>query len=90
MRVATVAELAAAVRGRRTELGWSQGDLARRARVSRLWVNEFETGKETASLATVLRVLDALGLTLSAAPEAEMAPGAGVDLDELLEAYRNG
>ncbi len=90
MRVATVAELAAAVRGRRLELGWSQGELARQARVSRLWVNEFETGKETASLATVLKVFDALGLTLTATLDADRTPGAGVDLDEHLRAYRNG
>ena len=92
MRISTIADLAAAVRGRRTELGWSQGDLAKRAAVSRQWVNEFEAGKGTAAIATVLRVLDALGLDLRTDESAVNDPtnGDAVDLDALLEGYRRG
>ena len=92
MRIATIANLAATVRGRRTELGWSQGDLAKRAAVSRQWVNEFERGKGTAAIATVLRVLDALGLDLKtdvSGPD-ERTNGDTVNLDELLAEYRRG
>lgn len=68
MRLDTIAEVAAAVRGRRAELGLSQDDLARRAYVSRKWVVELENGKATAELGLVLRVLDALELTVEASP----------------------
>lgn len=92
MRVATIADLAATVRGRRMQLGWSQGELAKRAAVSRQWVNEFEAGKETAAIATVLRVLDALGLDLTTDASAadDATTGDAIDLDTLLEGYRRG
>lgn len=90
MRVASVRDLAAAVRGRRKDLGMSQGELATRAGVSRKWVYEFEAGKPAAELALILRVLDALGLALELAPGAA-AGGRGeaaVDLDALLDEHR--
>lgn len=88
MRLTTIAGLAALVRGRRLDLGWSQGDLARRASVSRKWINEFESGKETAAIATVLKVLDALGIKLdtSTGNEQDFARG-DVDLDAVLKNY---
>lgn len=65
MRLASVADFAAAVRGRRVDLDLSQGDLAERAGVSRRWVNQFEAGgRATAEVGTILRVLDALSLGL--------------------------
>ena len=92
MRITTVSGLAATVRGRRQQLGWSQGDLAARARVSRQWVNEFERGKETAAVGTVLRVLDALGLRLSteAATRDPASADGEIDLDAHLDALRHG
>jgi HTH-type transcriptional regulator/antitoxin HipB len=96
VRLTSIADIAAAVRGRRMDLGISQGTLAKRAGVSRRWVNQFEGGgRTTAEVGTILRVLDALGLDLQvgAAPGAtddgEPATG-GVNLDVLLDDLRRG
>jgi HTH-type transcriptional regulator/antitoxin HipB len=62
MRVRTPKDWGAAIRARRRELGLDQATLARRARVSRVWVNQVEAGKPGASLGLVLRALSALGL----------------------------
>lgn len=90
----SIRDIAAAVRGRRHALGLSQADVARRAGVSRQWVSEFESGKPTAELRLVIRLLDALGLYLSlderdARARESRAPGSrAVDLDALLDEYR--
>ena len=93
MKLNSVQDLAAAVRGRRLALGLSQGNLALRAGVSRDWVNYFEGGKPTVELAHVLRVLDALGLRLDldeGGPRRDALPESGpVDLDDLLQEYRD-
>lgn len=95
MRLTSIADIAAAVRGRRMDLGLSQGDLAERAGVSRRWVNQFEAGgRTTAEVGTILRVLDALGLDLQVeaqgwTDDSEPAPG-GVNLDVLLDDLRRG
>lgn len=94
MRVRTVRDLAVAIRGRRTDLGLNQAELARRAGVSRKWVYEFEAGKPTAELALVIRVLEELGLDVevSASTAAHPTPPAGVavvDLDALLDEHRD-
>ncbi|MGH2928488.1 MAG: helix-turn-helix domain-containing protein, partial [Solirubrobacteraceae bacterium] len=75
-------------------LGLSQAEVARRARVSRQWISEFESGKPTAELALVIRLLDALGLYLSLEPrgttgEAQSPLVATVDLDALLDKHRD-
>lgn len=88
MTVHSIRDLAAAVRGRRKDLGISQAELAGRAGVSRKWIYEFEAGKPTAEFGLLLRVLDELDLELavrSKAPDA--ARDDGVDLDELLDEY---
>ena len=86
--ILTINDVANAVRGRRAELRLSQEDLAKRARVSRKWVNEFEAGKPTAELRLVLATLEALSLRL-VLDDAEAAPGsAAPDLDALLDEYR--
>jgi HTH-type transcriptional regulator/antitoxin HipB len=87
-RATSLRTLAAAVRGRRLDLGLSQAELARRAGVSRQWVNEFEAGKPAAELALVLRLLDALALELTVAPRSGETPRAPTDLDALLEDHR--
>ena len=80
--------------GGRVELGRSQGEVAESAGVSRQWLSEVESGKPTAEVGLVLRVLDALLLDLSlTAREAEDAvpPAATIevaDLDEVLDEYR--
>jgi HTH-type transcriptional regulator/antitoxin HipB len=91
--ISSIREVAGAVRGRRQLLGWSQTEVAHRAGVSRQWVSEFESGKATAEFGLVIRLLDALGLSLSLhAPDrgGETQPPAvrSVDLDDLLEEYR--
>jgi HTH-type transcriptional regulator/antitoxin HipB len=91
MRVRSIHDLAALVRGRRIELGLSQAELAARAGVSRDWVNYFEAGKPTVELILVLRVLEALGLALDVRPviDEQVSPQAGpTDLDALLDEYR--
>ncbi len=91
MRICTIRNMADTVRGRRTDLKLSQAELARRTRVSRKWINEFEAGKATAEFGLMLRVLEALGLVIWVAEE-ETAPPRGVprvDLDALLDEYRN-
>jgi HTH-type transcriptional regulator/antitoxin HipB len=82
--------LAATVRGRRQDLGLTQGELAARAGVSRPWLSELEGGKATAEIGLVLRVVDALGLRMELrAPDvADAAPERQpVDLDALLDDY---
>ncbi len=87
MTVRSVRDLAAAVRGRRADLGISQDELATRAGVSRKWVYEFEAGKPGAELAFTLRVLDALGLAIEVAPTPQVDRSA-TDLDAILDEYR--
>lgn len=88
MDVGSLRDLAAIARGRRRELGLSQAELATRARLSRQWVSAFESGKATAEIGLVIRLLDALDLRLAVA-EAGAADAsrdtATVDLDALLE-----
>jgi HTH-type transcriptional regulator/antitoxin HipB len=64
MMVHSIADVAAAARGRRLDRGLSQSELAGLSGISRKWISEFEAGKATAELALVLRVLEALGLSL--------------------------
>jgi HTH-type transcriptional regulator/antitoxin HipB len=91
MTVRSIRGLAAAVRGRRIDLGLSQANLAARAGVSRKWIYEFEAGKPKAEFGLVLRVLDALALSLELAPlDDAHAAGEGetVDLDALIDEHR--
>ena len=91
MIVRSIRDLAATVRGRRIDLGLSQANLAARAGVSRKWVYEFEAGKPKAEFALILRVLDALALSLELAPRDDAhASGEGemVDLDALIDEHR--
>ena len=90
MLVKTTRDIAALVRDRRTQLGWSQGDLAGRVGVSRRWILELESGKSTTHLALVLRTVKELGLVLDASLPSEpqtpkKAKVADVNLDELIE-----
>ena len=92
--ITSIRDVAAAVRGRRHALGLSQADVALRAGVSRPWVSEFESGKPTAELRLVIRLLDALGLRISLderdadARVSRPPTSRAVDLDALLDEYR--
>jgi HTH-type transcriptional regulator/antitoxin HipB len=89
MKVRSIRDLAAVVRGRRRDLGLSQAELAARAGVSRKWIYQFEAGKPTAELRLILRVLDALGLVLDVTYDEQTAAGEPTrDLDALIEAHR--
>jgi y4mF family transcriptional regulator len=63
MRVHSIADVAATVRGRRLDRGLSQSELAKASGISRKWISEFESGKTTAEFALVIRVLEVLGLS---------------------------
>ena len=92
--ITSIHDVAAAVRGRRQKLGLSQADVARLAGVSRQWVSEFESGKPTAELGLVIRLLDALRLSISlderdgGSRTSLPSVSRPVDLDALLDEYR--
>jgi y4mF family transcriptional regulator len=90
MKVRSIRDLAAVVRGRRRDLGLSQAELALRAGVSRKWIYQFEAGKPTAELRLILRVLEALGLALDVSYHEQAAAGSGAmpDLDTLIDDHR--
>lgn len=92
MAIRSIHNLAAAIRGRRTDLGMSQVELAMRTGVSRKWIYEFEAGKPAAELGLLLRVLDALGLGIElmilSDGNAE-ATETTVDLDAVIDEYRD-
>ena len=94
MRVHSIRDVAVAVRGRRKDLKLSQTELAERAGVSRKWIYEFEAGKPRAEFGLVIRVLEALDLSLDLdqSPEAERRTRGGLrgssDLDVLLDKLR--
>jgi y4mF family transcriptional regulator len=68
MRIRSTHDLAAVVRGRRLDLGWTQAGVAQRIGVSRKWVSDFETGKTSVDLATVLRLLETLDVSPTPRP----------------------
>jgi HTH-type transcriptional regulator / antitoxin HipB len=92
MTVRSIRDVAAAVRGRRQDLGLNQAELAKRAAVSRKWIYEFEAGKATAELGLVMRVLDALGfqleLRLGSQAKGSKRSHDTVDLDAVLNQLR--
>jgi HTH-type transcriptional regulator/antitoxin HipB len=92
VKARSIQDVAVAVRGRRTDLGLSQADLASRIGVSRKWIYEFESGKPTAEFGLVLRVMEELGLGLDISPTADAdAASSGaraVDLDAVIDRHR--
>lgn len=92
MRARSIRDFAAAVRGRRRDLGMSQADLATQAGVSRKWIYEFEAGKPNAELGLILRVMDALGIQLELSVDEQARAtvvGHAVDLDALINEHRD-
>lgn len=87
----TPADLGQVIRQRRKVLGWDQARLAYETGVSRQWVIDIEKGKPRAELQLVLRVMNVLGIPLTAtlhstAPEAAGIPH--VDLNAIIERHR--
>lgn len=60
----------------RDRLGWSMRELADRAGVPVSMVTGLESGASPGDLATVSRLLDAMGLELRVAPKQEDSPAA--------------
>jgi HTH-type transcriptional regulator / antitoxin HipB len=88
--IRSIHDLTAVIRGRRTDLGMTQAELAKRTGVSRKWIYEFEAGKPTAELGLLLRVLDALslGIELTASDRMADAGETAVNLDAVIDEYR--
>lgn len=68
MRIKTAGNLGSLVRNQRKQGGWSQQELAEKIGASRLWVSQFENGKETVEFGLVLKTLSALKLSLEVSP----------------------
>jgi y4mF family transcriptional regulator len=66
MFIRTPADLGAAIRDRRKQLGLDQSTFAKRIGVSRQWVIGVERGHARAAMGLVLRAIDALGIRLDA------------------------
>ena len=64
MRIKTVGTLGELVRDQRKQRAWSQSHLAEMIGASRLWVGQFEKGKETVEMGLVLKALRALELSI--------------------------
>ena len=63
--VSTVRDIGIAIRGRRRAQGLTQPDLATAAGVGVRFIVDIENGKETCQIGHVLRVMAALGMTLT-------------------------
>jgi len=87
-RIRTISELSGAIKGRRTELGMSQADLAAAAGVSRRWIGQLEAGKSSVELGLTLRVLDVLRLAISI--DGLEPESVSDELDELMAQYHRG
>ena len=88
MQIKTSHDIGALIRDRRSQLTWSQEELAKRVGVSRLWMVQLEKGKSTAQISLVLRTLKELGVAIevsfpTAAPSKRPMPGT-VDLDGII------
>ena len=77
MKYRTVNELGAAIRRARKERGWTQGDLAVRAGISRRTLVAIEGGNPRGEIGIVVRVIAALDRELAIA---ERPSGGGDDL----------
>ncbi len=100
MKIRSVRDLVAVLRGRRTDQGWSQQRLADAAGVSRSWLANLELGKPSAEVSRLLALFESLGLTLEiSGPQSDDGDRDGdgdgdrslrtgrIDLDEHLRRY---
>jgi HTH-type transcriptional regulator/antitoxin HipB len=92
MQVKTTNDIGSLIHERRTQLGWSQEELATRVGVSRLWIVQLEKGKPTAQIGLVLRTLKELGITLDASVSngtgSRRAEAGAIDLDRIIQSAR--
>ena len=86
MKAITVRDVAAIARDRRSEIGWSQAQLAAKAGVGREWIIQFEKGKPTVEWGLALRVLRVLGMVIDIALSQHNPDAAGDDLGQVLNA----
>jgi HTH-type transcriptional regulator/antitoxin HipB len=87
MLLRTPADLGAALRDRRKQLGLDQSTFAKRIGVSRQWVIGVERGHPRAAMGLVLRAIDALGIRLDASAERTSRRGraaSDVDIDAIV------
>jgi HTH-type transcriptional regulator/antitoxin HipB len=89
MQFQTPRELAALIRSRRKQRGWSQSQLAERAGVSRDWIIGLEKGRSTVEFGLVLRTIKALGLSFSINPTPDSPPVSSINLGDLLGDHEN-
>jgi HTH-type transcriptional regulator / antitoxin HipB len=82
MRLDNPGDLGLYVRDRRARLGLTQAQLCASAQVSRRWLSDLESGKPTAEVGLVFRVLHALQLMIDVRP-CRTGPDT-VDLDAIL------
>lgn len=93
MRISDLPTLAAVIKDRREQLGWSQAALAAESGTSRAWISRIENGQVDARVTTVVAILSALRLQLAidlptAAPSSRSSantPDAGT-LDAIIAA----
>ena len=81
MRIVDAADLGRYVRDRRRAAGMSQQALATSALVSRRWLSDLESGKPTAEVGLIFKVVAALGLYMDLLP----IPAPEIDLDAYLD-----
>lgn len=74
MHVETVSDLGAVARRRRSELGWSQSQLAQVTATTRQWISRFESGASDVTLERALAVLSALDLSVEILRPGEVLP----------------
>jgi HTH-type transcriptional regulator / antitoxin HipB len=77
--IKSTSELGELIRNRRNTLGLRQQDLALAANVGVRFIVDAENGKETSQIGLVLRLLEALGIKLTA--DMSPAPAAQTDND---------
>ena len=80
MRIGNARDLGLYLRDQRRAAGLTQQDLASRALVSRRWLSDLESGKPTAEIGLVFKVVAALGLYVDLQP----TPPPEIDLDAYL------
>lgn len=91
MQIRTPQDIGAILRQSRRKAGLDQAELARRVGVSRQWLVEVEGGKPRAEVGLILRVFNALGLSLQSGftpYPAGVAEDAGPDIDAIVDAAR--
>lgn len=82
-------DVAETVRAQRRGLGWTQAELARRAKTSVRFLGSLEAGHERAEIGKILRVLKTLGITVVAmpGPVRESQVPDDIDLDQVLARF---